>query len=100
MGCQTNVACKTCKKNYYLGYGGYSSYDARLLVFPIEDHYGHELVGHFEDYTHINGKHLICEGSTMDKDQILIENYTEYQQVEPLSRVCVRNLNLIKEQGG
>lgn len=100
MGCQTNIACRDCKQNYYCGYGSYGSYDSRMLAFPIEDHRGHDLVSHFEDYTHIKGEHLICEGSTMDQDSILIENYTEYEQVEELPRICVRNLDLILQQIG
>ena len=90
MGSDTNIACKTCKKSYYCGYGSGANRDWRVAKFLKQEHSGHDITEDFStDYLELRADgHLwsAFEGISyvpMDiKDEIFIENYRDYEHVD------------------
>lgn len=88
MGTDTNIACKTCKKIYYCGYGGYGTAEDRASKFPAEEHRGHDVTGAFNtDYLVIKEDGHLWEdlaGVVWHEyiDQIFIENYRDFERID------------------
>lgn len=81
MGAGYEVACITCKKQYYLGYGSYRSFaPAASKWWDAEfapEHEGHELLKFNEDWTSVNSKTGNLEN---DYDgTVLIEGFKNYE---------------------
>jgi hypothetical protein len=80
MGCDTNVACKTCKTNFYCGYGGYGSFDKRME--NLKGHEDHDTYAWSSDWTFEKDGHLyFCNGGFYD-DDIVIENFKDYKNID------------------
>lgn len=90
MGTDTSRACITCKKVFYLGYGGYATEMERLKKFPLGDHYNCELTEHFStDYLKLREDgHLWddLEGIVGTDggyiDQIFIHDYISFEHID------------------
>lgn len=97
MGTSTEIACKDCKTTYYLGYGSYGGDAFRKLRFPIEQHMGHKLLLLCDEMEYQKDGHLYCEHFYVP-DELLIENYSTYTEVnlEDTSPVFIRNLEAIQ----
>ena len=74
--------CKTCKTDYYCGYGGGGSYEHRKNKFPTHEHEGHDYFEYCSDFTNTKGGHLWQEWYLAGDDTILVENYKDYKQVD------------------
>ena len=102
MGRDSNFACRTCKKNYYLGYGSYSTwldgaltiaeYDARDDADKdrqknqnfrkcLEEHDGHDFVIWSDDWCYKNHGNLLIEGG-YGKDVVIVEGFKDYEQID------------------
>lgn len=81
MGAGRNVACVTCRKDYYVGYGSYE-YQEELVsrLFPAAEHEGHEVVQYTEDYTHLEGDDLMLEGQF--DSEVLIKDCGKFEQID------------------
>lgn len=104
MGCSSNLACVTCKIDYYLGYSSYRSIinansieeyrevsdgddRSEYLVNMnrekvLTEHDGHELIDHNEDFTYVdkNSGHMMLERG-YEADTIYIKDYATYKKV-------------------
>ena len=87
MGTDYNISCKTCKVDYYLGYGGEKSKAMYEVRFPYHDHLGHDITETYStDYlkTREDG-HLWSdlEGISYTpmeyKDSIFLEDFIQYK---------------------
>lgn len=103
MGRDGQIACKTCRINYYLGYGSYTTWIyatnleeaqrelekdeglAKLtknqnLIKVLEEHQGHDLLLWSNDWCYETSEHLVYEGG-WPNERVAIEDYDSYQQV-------------------
>jgi len=100
MGRDSNMTCKTCKKNYYLGYNSYSGwiyastlaeYDAKPddlkkrrgnqnLRQVLEEHEGHEMFGPWSHDYMFNNRGVLEMNSGYHDDKV-IEDYGDYEQI-------------------
>lgn len=81
MGCGTEIACITCKKTYWCGYGSYSRFRERQAKFPFHEHQGHDLRSFSEDWTsEYPAPHLWGFGG-YEPDYILVPDYQSYEQL-------------------
>ena len=102
MGRESNFACKDCKKNYYLGYGSYSSwlddvktvveYDAlsdenKQLAKNINyrrclgEHEGHDWVNWSTDWCYEKNGNLYAGGGYGD-GHLLCEGFSEFEKID------------------
>jgi len=82
MGCGTYVIDKTCKKNFYCGYGSYGNFDERMKHVP-EEHAKCELHGYSEDYTSYNKKNDSLDMlAGMYYEEPWILNFSEYEEID------------------
>ena len=91
MGSGHSIACNTCKKDYYLGYGGYSSFERCFLPkFPKAEHEGHEYFHYTEDFTDYNEKtgHLMSMSGPGCYDVIFAENFKDYEYIDLSGEAC------------
>lgn len=84
MGVGVSVACITCKKDYYCGYGSYSSIETRKLRFPIAEHSEHQLVYYDEDYTSEKNGDLISSFPPDWEEKIVIPGFSQFDFVDLL----------------
>lgn len=88
MGTDTSRACITCKKVYYLGYGGYVTEMERLKKFPLGDHYNCELTEHFStDYLKLREDGHLWEdlaGIVLEsyEDKVFIYDYINFEHID------------------
>lgn len=101
MGCGYNFTCKTCKKDYYLGYGSYGSWrtssrsiqeyesfesnDKELqknIIFEtcLREHEGHDFKVWSDDWCHEYNGNVYVEGG-YNEDILLIEGYDDYEKI-------------------
>jgi len=58
MGTSSHVTCPKCKKNYYCGYGSYTSHEYR--IDPVmKEHEGHGAVSWQPEWAWIKGDDLV-----------------------------------------
>lgn len=83
MGDSTNVACRTCKVDYYLGYGSYRTSSQRQERFPVRQHQGHDYFFYCGDsiYGEENGN-LYQMGTYATKGFMIAENFGEFKKVD------------------
>lgn len=103
MGCGINLACKTCRKTYYLGYGSYATwihgntpaeFHANATADSLDraknqnklkvltEHEGHDLYEVNWDYHGVNKGALTGEFGPMGSDVPMIPGYDEYEQID------------------
>lgn len=102
MGSDSNIACKTCKVEYYLGYGGGRTKEYRIARFPAKDHEGHDVTEHYStDYLRINKEtgDLMTDNLGWADDSVFIEGYKDYKFItfEPSPKAMERNQDLINK---
>lgn len=85
MGVGTSVACITCKKDYYCGYGGYSTNDARKARFPISEHPDHQLVWYNEEYFSEKNGDLISSFPEWE-EEVVVPGFSQYEYVDLLKK--------------
>lgn len=104
MGCDTNVACKTCKIEYYCGYGSYKSDSIKQLAkrFPAQDHEGHDVTEPYStDWTHKANGNLYWDGGGYVEDALFIQDYDKYEfitfdpshKATEINKNCIDNIN-------
>jgi len=102
MGREGNFACKDCKKNYYLGYGSYTTwldnaktvaeYDAlpddKKHIFKninyrrcLGEHEGHDWVSWSSDWCYEENGNLYVDGSLSDPF-LLCEGFSEFDKID------------------
>jgi len=103
MGRSGNVACRTCKQKFYLGYCSYTSWmDHRVNTVAefdasdhpkkdmewnqkyrrfLELHEDHDWFGWSEDFAGMQGNDLVSESNWHGPD-ILAKDFNEYEDVE------------------
>ena len=88
------VLCHDCKTEYYLGYGGENHRRYCLLKFPIEQHSGHKLEQHCDEYTRVVCGDLYVDGAGWEDDTLWVEKYSEWKHVDLCDThpVCARLL--------
>ena len=77
MGQGLSWVCKTCKIDYYLGYGGAKFHEEVLEKrIPSEDHEGHNSIKYYCDYTTVcKDGHMWFDGCGFVDDHLFLENY-------------------------
>lgn len=81
MGQPLEVICKTCKTEYYLGYGGGDFHRYISLKFPSEEHSGHDWDWHCSDHTTTFEGDLYVEHYWRE-DEPIVKGYSEYKHVD------------------
>jgi len=102
MGTDHSIACRTCKVEYYLGYGGSGSGQWYSKKFPASDHDCHEVEpAQFDRYptystdylrTHEDG-HLWFECPITYSESLFLENYRDYKFITFDPPIDVYKLN-------
>lgn len=85
MGAAHSIACRDCKKVYYLGYGSYTNFEVcHLPKFPAGEHEDHDYVKFTDDWTNMDYAtgHLMRLSSMQDYDDLFIENFKEYEKID------------------
>lgn len=102
MGRESNFACKDCKKNYYLGYGSYTTwldyvgtateYDAlpdgkKHIAKNINyrkclgEHEGHDFISWASDWCYEKNGNLYSDGGWNDL-YLLIEGFSKFEKID------------------
>ena len=82
MGVGVSVACVTCKKDYYCGYGSYGSAETRKLRFPSSEHVHHQLVWYNEDYTSTKNGDLVSSYPPDWIDEVEIKDFSQFEFID------------------
>lgn len=102
MGADRHFCCKTCKKNYYLGYGSYRTWIEADSIeeydnFPgpnnykellkndnlrkcLQEHAGHDFFTFSYDYCSIVGEDLMIDAGY--SDDLLCKSFSKFQQID------------------
>jgi hypothetical protein len=98
MGYPLSVICVECKTEYYLGYGGGSWSDRMIFRFPIEEHGGHELIRHCDDFTRVIDGDLYSDGAGWIDDTLILKDYKSFKHIslEDQPFIMVRNVESIQ----
>ena len=81
MGQPISIICTDCKTDYYLGYGGPMFTERRLYAFPIEEHIGHNLIRHCDDYTSVEASGDLHVSHMWLEPEPMVKGYRDFQQV-------------------
>jgi len=101
MGRDSNFTCKTCKKNYKLGYGSYTTWldgfakgEYESMYSPHKDlpknkayykclceHEGHDCFSWSKDWVFEHNGNLVWEG-VYGEYHVLCERFTDFEQID------------------
>lgn len=86
MGADVNVACKTCKKDYYCGHSSYGRMrELQESTFPKHEHEGHELVEYSTDWFSERNGNLESDFGGGDggyDSYVVIEDFDKYEHID------------------
>lgn len=82
MGVGTEMACNTCKKYYYCGYGSYQNHEYRLNRSPCYGQEGHEVITWDNDYTHQDAEDKVWFENPFDSKLTLIADIKGFEVID------------------